>query len=233
MQKVIYLLWRDSRADAEDFFLQLRTEVADRLVRLGARNLQLNLDDADVRAADGLRQEQAGALPQAVVSFWLDSAVGEFRRPYDDVLQAACARIAGYLVCESVPIPNTRFPAKARQRTHGFSQLAFLQLPPRLTHAAWLDIWQNHHMRVAIDTQDNFQYVQNLVVQVLTPGAAPLAAIVEECFPPAAMTDPMAFFDAPGDEAKFQHNLATMMDSCNRFIDFDQLGVVLTSQYPQ
>ncbi|WP_152223002.1 EthD domain-containing protein [Pseudomonas sp. SCB32] len=233
MQKVIYLLWRDSRANAEDFFREVRTELADRLVRLGARHLQLNLDDADVRPADGLRQEQAGELPQAVVSFWLDSAVGEFRRPYDEVLQAACARIAGYLVCESVPIPNTRFPARAGQRTHGFSQLALLQRPARLTHEAWLAIWQNHHTRVAIDTQDNFQYVQNLVVQVLTPGAAPLAAIVEECFPPAAMTDPMAFFDAPGDEAKFQDNLAVMMDSCQRFIDFDQLGVVLTSQYPQ
>ncbi|MFV3307638.1 hypothetical protein ACNFBT_20430 [Pseudomonas sp. NY15181] len=232
MQKVIYLLWRDNRVDAEDFFRQLRTELADRLVRLGAHNLQLNLDDADVRPADGLRQEQAGELPHAVVSFWVDTAAGEFRRPYDEALQAACARMAGYLVCESVPIRNTRFPAQAGQRTHGFSQLAFLQLPPRLTHEAWLGIWQNHHMRVAIDTQDNFLYVQNLVVQVLTPGATPLAAIVEEGFPPAAMTDPMAFFDAPGDEAKFQHNLAVMMDSCQRFIDFDQLGVVLTSQYP-
>lgn len=45
------------------------------------------------------------------------------------------------------------------------------------------------------------------------------------------MTDPMAFFDAPGDEAKFQQNLAAMMDSCNRFIDFDKLDVLPTSQY--
>ena len=40
-----------------------------------------------------------------------------------------------------------------------------------------------------------------------------------------------AFFDAPGDEAKFQRNLAEMMDSCGRFIDFDKIDVVPTSQY--
>lgn len=232
MQKVIYLLWQPEHDTFDSFSQQLSGPLADRLQTLGARHLQLNLADADVSAANGLRQTQAGPLPQAVLSFWLDSAVGEFRRPFDEALQAICSRIAGYLVCESVPIRNTRFPASPGQRTHGFSQLAFLQRPARLSHEAWLEVWQNHHTRIAIDTQDNFQYVQNLVVQVLTPGATALAAIVEECFPPAAMDDPQAFFDAPGDEAKFQHNLALMMDSCQRFIDFDQLGVLPTSQYP-
>lgn len=103
---------------------------------------------------------------------------------------------------------------------------------PAASHPrAWLDIWQNHHTRIAIETQDNFLYVQNRVVQVLSHGAAPLSAIVEECFPPAAMTAPQAFFDAPRDEAKFQRNLAAMMDSCKRFIDFDRLDVLPTSQY--
>lgn len=232
MQKVIYLLWQPEHDTFDSFSQQLSGPLADRLHTLGARHLQLNLADADVSAANGLRQTQAGPLPQAVLSFWLDSAVGEFRRPFDEALQVICSRIAGYLVCESVPIRNTRFPASPGQRTHGFSQLAFLQRPTRLSHEAWLEVWQNHHTPIAIDTQDNFQYVQNLVVQVLTPGATALAAIVEECFPPAAMDDPQAFFDAPGDEAKFQHNLALMMDSCQRFIDFDQLGVLPTSQYP-
>jgi hypothetical protein len=45
------------------------------------------------------------------------------------------------------------------------------------------------------------------------------------------MTDPQAFFDAVGDDAKFQRNLATMMDSCSRFLDFDKIDVLPTSQY--
>ncbi|WP_317848745.1 MULTISPECIES: EthD domain-containing protein [unclassified Pseudomonas] len=82
-----------------------------------------------------------------------------------------------------------------------------------------------------MDTQANFQYVHNLVVSALTHGAPRIDAIVEECFPPAAMTDPMAFFDAVGDEAKFQRSLAVMMESCSRFIDFDRINVLPTSQY--
>lgn len=232
MQKVIYLLWRDSRNSTEDFFHHLRTELAAQLNLLGAQQLQLNLADAAVAPAATLRQENNRPLPDATLSLWLHSANRLFRQGIDQAVAASCARMAAYLVCESVPIANTRFPARVGERTHGFSQIAFLTRPPRLTQDAWLDVWQNHHTRVAIDTQDNFLYVQNLVVQVLTHGAAPLSAIVEECFPPAAMSDPQAFFDAPGDEAKFQRNLAEMMDSCQRFIDFDRIDVLPTSQYP-
>ena len=92
-------------------------------------------------------------------------------------------------------------------------------------------MWHGHHTRVAIDTQDNFLYVQNVVVRALTHAAPGYDAIVEECFPAAAMTDPHAFFDAVGDDEKFQRNVAEMMDSCGRFIDFDKIDVVPTSQY--
>ncbi|MCY1443040.1 EthD domain protein [compost metagenome] len=147
------------------------------------------------------------------------------------MIAGAVERLAAYLVTESVPIRNIRYPAVLGERTHGFSQLAFLSRPPRLTHEAWLDIWHNRHTQVAIDTQDNFQYVQNVVVRALTRGAPAIDAIVEECFPPAAMTDPQSFFDAPGDEEKFRRNLAAMMESCNRFIDYDKIDVLPTSQY--
>ncbi|UCO97000.1 EthD domain-containing protein [Metapseudomonas lalkuanensis] len=231
MEKIIYTLWRDPQDSLDSFSQRLRGAVAEQLFTLGARGLQVNLADADVAPAAGLRQENNRPLPDATLSLWADSANIDVRRPFDDVLQAVSSRLAAYLVSESVVIRNTRFPAHTGQRTHGFSQIAFLSCPPRLTRDAWLDIWRNHHTRVAIDTQDNFLYVQNLVVRALTHGAAPVDAIVEEAFPPAAMTDPMAFFDAPGDEAKFQQNLAAMMDSCNRFIDFDKLDVLPTSQY--
>ncbi|MDI9701529.1 EthD domain-containing protein, partial [Burkholderia cenocepacia] len=48
---------------------------------------------------------------------------------------------------------------------------------PRLTHEAWLDVWHGHHTRVAIDTQDNFLYVQNVVVRALTHAAPGYDAI--------------------------------------------------------
>lgn len=232
MQKVIYLLWRHSQTSIDTFSRTLRSETSGQLVALGAHQLRLNVADDEVAPAAGLRQENDRPLPDATLALWIDSANRELRQPFDEVLGTVTSRLAAYLVCESVPMRNSRFLAEAGKRTHGFAQMAFLTRPPRLTHEAWLDVWQNHHTRVAIDTQDNFEYVQNLVVQVLSHGAAPLSAIVEECFPPAAMIDPLAFFDAPGDQAKFQRNLDAMMDSCNRFIDFDRIDVLPTSQYP-
>ena len=231
MEKVIYLLWRDTQTRRDTFAHRLRNEVAGQLQALGAQGLQLNLVDADVDPAAGLRQENNRPLPDASLSMWLDSANGSSRRPFDTLIVEATARMAAYLVCESEAIRNTRFPFTPGERTYGFAQVALLTRPPRLTPQAWLDIWRNHHTPVAIDTQDNFQYVQNLVVLALTHGAPQIDAIVEECFPPAAMTDPQAFFDAAGDEAKFQRNLAAMMDSCARFIDFDKIDVLPTSQY--
>src|SRR3546814_18955335 len=45
------------------------------------------------------------------------------------------------------------------------------------------------------------------------------------------MTDPYVFFDAVGDEAKFQRNLDALMASVHRFIDMAAIDVVPTSQY--
>lgn len=231
MEKVVYVVWRDRQTSSEEFARRLRNEVAEQLLALGARGLQVNVADAAVEPAAGLRQANLQPLMDGTVSVWLDSAIALFRRPFDQVIAAAVERLAAYLVTESVPIRNTRYPSVPGERTYGFSQLAFLSRPPRLTHEAWLDIWHNRHTQVAIDTQDNFQYVQNVVVRPLTRGAPAFDAIVEECFPPAAMTDPQSFFDAPGDEEKFRSNLAAMMESCGRFIDFDKIDVLPTSQY--
>lgn len=231
MEKIIYLLWRDGQTGQDAFNRRLRADIAPRLQALGVHGLQLNLLDAEVAPAAGLRQENSRPLPDASLALWLDSANAASRTPYDETIAAAVGRLAAYLVCESVPIRNSRFPVPRGERTPGFAQLALLSCPPRLTREAWLDIWRNQHTAVAIATQDNFLYVQNLVVLALTHGAPRLDAIVEECFPADAMTNPQAFFDARGDEARFQRHLGQMMDSCQRFIDFDKIDVLPTSQY--
>ncbi|OXI17754.1 EthD domain-containing protein [Burkholderia sp. AU15512] len=231
MEKVIYVLWRDTQAAPDQWSRTVRAQLADKLLSLGAHGVQVNVTDADVAPAAGLKQTNTHPAIDGIVAVWVDSANAMFRQPFDDAVRAVVPHMAAYLVTESQPIPNTRFPARPGERTMGFSQLAFLKRPPRLTHEAWLDVWHGHHTRVAIDTQDNFLYVQNVVVRALTHAAPRYDAIVEECFPAAAMTDPHAFFDAVGDDEKFQRNVAEMMDSCGRFIDFDKIDVVPTSQY--
>lgn len=230
MEKVIYLLWPADRAGAQAWGRQLRAELPPALRTLGVHSARLNLDDADVAAAQALRQRRMDAQPQAVLQVWIDSANDPLRAPLDAVIAQHGARSAAYLVSESVPLRNTQHPPRAGERTEGFAQIALLQRTPRLDADAWRRHWQTVQTPVAIETQSTFEYVQNAVVRALTDGAPPLDAIVEECFPAAAMTDPQAFFDAPGDEAKFQRNLARMMDSVNRFLDLP-IDCLPTSQY--
>ena len=231
MEKVIYFMWRDPSADAEQFGKNLRGPLCDRLLAGDVRGLHVNIMDAAVAPAVGLRQINLWPQPEAFVSVWVDSAIDYLRRPVDDIVAAAAWRIAAYLVSESMPIRNTRHQPRPGQRTEGFSQIALLGRPPRLTPEQWRNIWQNSHTKVAIDTQSTFLYVQNLVLRPLTYGAPIIDALVEEGFPAAAMNDSQVFFDALGDEKKYQKNLDAMMESCNRFIDFDRIDVVPTSQY--
>jgi hypothetical protein len=100
-----------------------------------------------------------------------------------------------------------------------------------MTHEAAIAHWHSHHTRVAIETQANFEYVQNLIVRPLTADAPAYDAYVEECFPAEALTRPEVFFDAVGDSAKFDANLAAMMDSCHGFLDFSRVDIIPTSQF--
>lgn len=231
MEKIIYLLWRDPRQDAGTYAIQLRERLGPALQAAGARHLCLNLDDADVRAASALRQKTLDVQPDAIAQVWVDSAIAFLRRDVDAVIGAHAARHAAYLVTESAAIVNRTHPPQPGTRTYGFAQIAFLRRPPRLAYAEWLDIWHNSHTRVGIETQSNFEYRQNVVIRALSADAPAIDALVEECFPPAAMQDPYVFFDAVGDEAKFQRNLDAMMKSVHRFIDMDAIDVVPTSQY--
>jgi hypothetical protein len=231
MEKIIYALWKDPAQSREAFHDSLKKAVSDQLLKAGARGLRLNLPDATVEPAAPLKQINTFTTYDAVVQLWVKVSHGEFRKPFDDILKAACQRMQSWLVLESEVIPNEKYPVKEGERTYGWSQVVFLTKPDRLTHEAWRDIWQGSHTRVAIDVQANFLYTQNLVVRPLAYGSAPLAAIVEECFLPEGMTSADAFFGGGGDPKELAYREKAMADSCARFIDFDKLDVVPTSQF--
>ena len=231
MEKLIYVLWRDPVETPDAYAQRLRLSLAAGLRDAGARGLKINVADSAVEPAAGLRQMHTLPQADAFINVWVDSAIAKLRQPFDAVIAAHSLRHAAYLVSESQPLHNRNRQPQPGERTDGFAQMALLRRPAKLGYEEWLDIWHNSHTTVAVETQSNFEYIQNLVVRRLTTDAPAYDAIVEECFPAAAMTDPYTFFDAAGDEAKFQHNLKRMMDSVARFIDMDQLDVVPTSQY--
>lgn len=231
MEKVIYLLWREPGLAPDAFAAGLHGPLRDQLRAAGALHCKLNVADADVAKAVGLKQVLLKPQPEAVAQVWVASAIAHFRAPIDEAVSRACGRHAAYLVTESQPRVNVKHPPAPGGRTHGFAQVALLRKPARLAYADWLDVWHNSHTFVANETQSTFEYIQNVVIRPLTPEAPAVDAIVEECFPPAAMTDYKAFFDAPGDEARFKANFQRMIQSVARFIEPGQLDVVPTSQY--
>ncbi len=233
MEKVIYALWRRPGEDRDALNARLKDEAAPALLALpNVRALRLNLQDADVAPAASLRQPGPGEQMDAALQLWIDVSHDAFRKPVDDILSAACGRIDAWAVLESAIIPNTLHPSREGARTEGWSQFCFIRRPDRYTPDEWRYNWQVLHTRVGVDTQANFEYVQNFVVRPLTEGAFPYGGIVEECFPAAAMIDNRVFYDAVDDDEKYTANAALMAESCGRFIEMPGgIHVLPTSQY--
>lgn len=223
MEKIIYTLLASNQFEPADLAAKLR--------QLGGAKIRINLRDKAVEPAAPLAQQRGDTLPHAVVQFWLPTANPAFRAAADDVISEFSSDYHAWLVSEATIIANEMHIPVGGTRTNGFAQIAFLTLPAGMGWNQWRKIWRDGHTQVAIDTQSNFEYVQNLVVEPLTDNAPPFVGIVEECFPPEAMTDPPTFFNATDDKEKFTRNLAAMMASCERFITPGTIDVFATSQY--
>lgn len=149
------------------------------------------------------------AFPDALVTF----------RGKAPNLAPFCQHFHGWQVEERVPLP-------ADPTREGFNQVTLLNFKPGLAREDAIRHWREVHTPLAIETQDTFYYGQNLVLDALTEDAPTIDAIVEEWFPFAAMTDPNAFFDAVGDNARLEANRQKMIDSCAKFLDFSSLRVI-------
>jgi hypothetical protein len=230
MEKLVYVLWRPAGDSIAAFADHLLSKMAPQVLALGVHGLQVNVAD-DAVAAAMVRLVELDPQMEAVVSVWVESVMDSIRRPIESALADASSKIAGYLVTESTPLRNTTRVAPTSERTDGFSNLAFLRRPARLTREQWLDAWQNGHSQLAIDTQSTFGYTQNVVVRPVTSDAPAFDGIVEELFPPEALTDLHAFFDAVGDDDKLTKNMTAMGESTDRFGASESIDVVPTSQY--
>ncbi|WP_157216862.1 EthD domain-containing protein [Flavisphingomonas formosensis] len=229
MEKLIYALWRDPAETRESFNARLKNEIAPKLAGL-VKALRINIQDEPVSGGNSPRFVATDPQMEAVVQIWVDTAYDPWRAPIDALIGEA-GRWEAWLVAESNPLPNDRYPPEAGKRTEGFSQIVFLTKPAHLEHAEWRAIWQGLHTAPAIDTQDTFEYVQNLIVRPLTAQSAGYVAIIEECFPYAALNDQGVYYDAPGQPEKQAANYKAMMDSCARFIGDVPVDCMPTSQY--
>jgi hypothetical protein len=230
MEKLVYAVWR--RPDETPIVLRdrLMHQVASELKTLGAASMEISAADLGAEEAGLPEYGRMRPLPDGLISFWLTSAYR--RAPLEDALTQTTGRIAGYLVAEGTILPNRSHPAAVGQRVWGFSQVAFLRLKVGMAAEAWRRHWVDVQTQVAIETQSTFRYIQNVVVEALTPAAPAWVGIVEESFPMAALRDQRLYFDAVDSEERFIRNAARMKESVDAFLDPDGVDLIRTSLYP-
>jgi hypothetical protein len=224
MEKVLAVLMAADRDD--DWCQRQRGPVADAILRLGVAGLAVNVRDRAVRHSL-MTLTTLDPPVAAVVSIWTQQCYGDQMTAALGLLEAECDHLAAYLVTESVPLQAS---LQLGNRTTGLANIALLRRPAELDYATWLKRWQRDHTSVAIETQSTFGYTQNAVVRALTPNAPEFAGIVEELFPPEAITDLKAFFGA-ADDADLQHRLGRMVASTSAFGANENIDTVPTSRY--
>ncbi|MDT5015648.1 MAG: hypothetical protein QOD39_1808 [Mycobacterium sp.] len=228
MEKVIITL---RGVDADDTWCaRMRAQVAADLLDMDPPGLAIHLRDRPVRES----LMTLTTLSPPVVGFvtvWTQQSYGDQVQAVIERLEKECDDpnlLAAYLVTESVPLrpPDT----VSGQRTMGFANVALLRRPADLDEETWLARWHIDHTPVAIKTQSTFGYIQNAVVRAMTPGAPVLAAIVEELFPEAAISDLHAFFGAADDD-DLRDRMERMVASTAAFGANRDVDTVPTSRY--
>lgn len=215
--KLMYALW-GADLDTTLHAPGLRRELA----AFGATTLQVNVCDADVAAA----VTRISTYPEpvaAIASVWCDeySAV-------TPLFAAISEELTGWTVEERIPL--TAPPTPSGQRYDALANIALLRIPEGMSRADWLAQWHDHHTAVAIETQATFGYVQNAVLEQITPGRE-VDGFVEELFPMAAMTDPHAFWGSGGDDAELRSRATRMLRSIATFGADRDLDLIPTSRY--
>ena len=227
MEKLAYQLWKKDDDSLETFKEALLKNLSRDIVDL-VSELQINIADSDVIPATNLAQSNYPPAPNAVIFIKVKSYF--LANTLQSHLEKITNKIYGFVVSESIILDNSE-KSPLGSRSEGFSQVVFLEKTETMSSFEWFDHWTNYHTEIAIQTQSNFIYVQNTVVRPLQKASPSFIAIIEECFPLDAMTDPAVFYDSQNNPEQLAKHVQIMMDSCEKFIDFEKIEVIPTSRY--
>ena len=217
MTKTIFVVW------GADLATTLRDPgLHDQLAAAGVRRLQVNVEDEPVSGA--LRIDHLDDAIGGFVTVWDADPV-----PVADLLRTAATTVHGYRVDERRRLdPPESWDGS---RADALANVAVLRRPDELDQAEWLQRWMVVHTAVGIRTQATFGYVQNIVLEPLSPDAPRIDGIVEELFPSAAVTDIHAFYGSGGDDAELGRRITELMDSVGRIGADRQIDLVPTGRY--
>ena len=223
MEKVVYLVWERPSVDPAALRQRFLDEIAPRLLALGPRGLQMDLDDDEAQIASMVPVPGDELPVRAYVSLWVDAH--DALPGYDAVLRDAGVRRAAYLVTESMYRDyGENAHGRARDwpdgaRSPGIVTLTVFDKPVGLDDETFYGHWYGHQSPMSEWMQPRARYVRNAVVRALTPGAPHYRAIVEEAWPSVEhLTNLHTFFGAATDE-ELGENVRVMLDSTKLLYD--------------
>lgn len=231
MEKVIVPLWKAEGVTIEVFSQQLLEDLASELLADKAvLSLKVCIVNEHVKPADPYRMVNIMTPPyDAAIIAWLHA--GDQILTHEASIGKFCSKHHVYIVTESDRLPLNHCGVAPGTKTDGMNEIVSLRIPDWLDRNEWLKIWHESHTQIAIDTQSTYGYRQNVVARALTPSAPAIDAFIEENFPEKAIYSRMGFYDADGDEALLAKRKQIMFDSCVRFIDFEKIDCIPTSEY--
>jgi hypothetical protein len=235
VEKLVYLVWdRPSRAP-QDVRAQLLDDVAPRLLALGARGLQIDVDDEHAQVPSMVPTPDDELPVRAEVSIWLDAH--DDRAPIEDVLRDVGIRRAGYLVTESLYRDyggNEHMQARDwpdGERSPGIVTLTVFDKPAGMDDETFYGHWYGHQSPMSEWMQPRARYVRNAVVRALTPGAPRLRAIVEEAWPTVGHLTDLATFFGVTDGDDLGERIRIMLDSTKRLAEPSTMRNYTMSEY--
>jgi hypothetical protein len=237
VEKVVYLVWGDSSAQAGDRLRdQLLGDTAGALLAAGVHGLGINVHDGDASAAPSPAPPPEGEPAHvAEVSVWLDCY--EHRHVVESALAALGLPTAGYLVVESLydDYGTTRHAAPRHwpdgRRSPGVLTVALIHRPEGLGYGEWISRWHGTQSPESGQLQPRTRYVRNEVVRPLSDGAPAVDGIVEEGWPSVGhVADPMLFFNADTPE-QLDANVSRMLANVDACLDLTRLRSSTMSEY--
>ena len=224
MEKIVYLVWKRDADAVEAFRDALIGEVGPRLLRDGASKLTVNVSDLRQQVGKGSGQYLGeGKTVAASVSLWVDSI--DQRGGLEDGLRGIASRLDGYLVTESMPLRCPDRDWADGTRSPGVTLWTAFPKPERLSDEAFFERWHGHHTPLSFEIHPLWEYTRNAVARVLSAGAPPYRAIVEERFRTLEdLTDPNRFFGAP-------ENIQRVLTDIATFTDFESINTAPMSEW--
>jgi len=223
MEKLVYLVWERPSIDPAVLRARFLDDLAPRLLARNPHALQIDLDDEHAQMQSMVPVPPDELPVRACVSIWLDAH--DERAPYEEVLQGAGVRRAGYLVTESMYRDygdNPHAPVRDwpdGQRSPGIITLTIFDKPAGVDDETFYGHWYGHQSPMSEDMQPRARYVRNAVVRAVTPGAPRYRAIVEESWPSVEhVTNLHTFFGASSNE-ELGENIRVMLDSTKLLYD--------------